>query len=53
MGIIKSVCCECNITYGFKDSLGAPDGDSHGYCDSCLKVALEKIRSLKKRELQT
>ena len=38
---IKRVCCVCGIVMGYKDGGSEPGLVSHGYCDSCLKEAMD------------
>lgn len=45
MTIITVICCICRKRLGTKDGEGVT-GISHGYCDACLKMELEKINQI-------
>lgn len=40
--IMRSVCCYCKRTIGYKDGLGKSD-ISHGACPECLEIAIAEV----------
>lgn len=52
MGYMNVVCVECGVTIhvGVYDSASTNDnGISHGLCDSCLRVCIQKIKERKEK----
>ena len=42
MAKIISKCLGCQVVYSEKESMGAPGGVSHGYCESCHENEMKK-----------
>lgn len=43
MGKIISKCSVCSVIYDEKESFSDISGVSHGYCEVCLAVEMEKV----------
>ena len=43
--ILISTCCECGKHYGVKPAHGGDGGLSHGLCQDCFQVAIEKLHA--------
>lgn len=43
MAKIISKCCICKVVYGEQEIEGSTGGVSHGYCEPCLAVEMEKV----------
>ena len=44
---IKMICCICHKKLGYKPGGKSPGLISHGYCDKCHRIEMEKIKASK------
>ena len=45
--MIYAICCVCNKKYDKKDDGKVEIIESHGYCNECFPVEMEKIKKMK------
>lgn len=43
--ILISTCCECKRHFGVKPGGKGEGGETHGYCEECFRVAIEKLHA--------